>query len=121
MDSKELGKLTVAQLRDEAKKLPNVKGISSMKKGELVELLSSSDSSAPAPQKAAVAAAKPKGRLAKPTGKTELKQRIRELKELKREALSRSDGKKAKQCNREIHHYKHLLRRMAREAASNQH
>jgi len=49
-----------------------------------------------------------------PTGKTEIKQRIQVLKQQKKEALALQDKNRARACNRQIHHFKHVLRKMAR-------
>lgn len=113
MDRDELGKMTVAQLREEAKKLPDAKGLSSMKKDDLIDLLMGAGGEDVSKKVAAAGSKTPS--TSRPQTKSELKQRIRELKEMKREALARNDRQKARECNREIHHCKHRLRRMLRE------
>lgn len=108
MDREALQKMTVAELREEAKKIPDAKGLSSMKKDDLVELIAShgGGTAAAAPQAAG-------GTL----DKAGLKQRIRALKEQKREALAAQDRPRVTRCNREIHRCKRLLRKMARASA----
>jgi len=111
MDREALKKKTVAELREEAKAIPEAKGLSSMKKDELIELiLSHAGGGAPAPKK-------PSGNAATGTtlDRSAIKQRIRALKEEKRDALSKDDRKRARACNRQIHDYKRLLRKMSRE------
>ena len=110
MDAKTLTKMTVAQLREEAKQIDGVTGLSGMKKDELVALVAGNlgvDLSAPA------------GGGSKATSgldKTEIKRRIRALKVDKREAIAARDAPKARACNRQIHDFKRRLRRMARSA-----
>jgi hypothetical protein len=125
MDTDALKKMTVAELREEAKKIPDVTGISSMKKDDLVALIAGQGggeaaapaaATAPTPAKASkkpAAVAMPTG---KPETKTEIKQMIKALKAQKQEALSGQDNTKAKECNRRIHKYKRALRKAARTA-----
>ncbi len=108
MDAEALKSMTVAELRDEAKKLGDVKGISSMKKDELVELLSGGakepkrSSHARRPGKDAV--------LSLP----ELKQKIRELKNERKTAGARAARAKVDQFNTELRMYRRRLRKKAR-------
>jgi len=113
MDTASLEKMTVAQLREEAKKIPDVTGLSSMKKDDLIALVakhSGTDTSAPK------ASAQKKGAdnsNSIPSDKTLLKQRIRALKQEKQKALAAKDSVRARACNRQIHGCKRRLRRMA--------
>jgi len=121
MDKEALKKKTVAELRDMAREIPDVKGISAMKKDDLVELLAGNAGAKNVPAKApparAAEAAKATGPLGKaPQAKADIKERIRALKAEKREALEQQDRKKTRRCNRQIHHYKRQLRKMAKEA-----
>jgi cell division protein FtsX len=109
--------MTVAELREQAKKIPDVKGVSSMKKDELVELLVKA---VPGEKTKPAKAEKPakektKTKVGAPSDKSELKKRIRELKLEKREALSQHDREKARLCGQQIHLYKRRLRKMIRE------
>jgi hypothetical protein len=127
MDKDALKKMTVAELKEEAKKIPGVKSISSMKKDELVELLATQPDAAKSadekkPPKAAKGA-EPKFAAEAtdaPLDKSGLKQRIRALKEEKRQALAQRDGAKAQECNRRIHRYKRQLRKLVKKSAAKQ-
>jgi predicted pyridoxine 5'-phosphate oxidase superfamily flavin-nucleotide-binding protein len=112
MDKETLSKMTVSQLREEAKKIPGVKGISSMKKDDLVELLTGTAGTPPS-----AAPKKPTGPT-KPLDRAEIKKRIKALKEEKRTAISNQDRNAARLCNRQIHAFKRQLRRLARERAT---
>jgi hypothetical protein len=118
MERQALKKMTVAELRDLAKELPDVKGVSAMKKDDLVELLAGrTGPEGEAPQ---ARAAMPEGGGPRPAqpggtlGKAEIKERIRALKAEKRAALDQQDRVKSRACNRKIHDYKRQLRKMAR-------
>lgn len=120
MDREALNKMTVAELREQAKKIPDVKGVSSMKKDELVDLLvkAAPDKKAEPTKPKKPAKEKAKTKAGAPPDKSELKKRIRELKVEKQEALSRQDRKKAHLCNQQIHRYKRRLRRLVRAKAA---
>jgi len=128
VDKAELKEMTVAQLRDLAKQLPDVKGLSSMKKDDLVALLAKSGgatqtapakASAAKPKKAANVSISAKSGVSrgKTLDKAELKKLIRELKQQKQEALAQQDRVLATYCNRQIHAFKHRLRRLKSDAA----
>jgi len=110
MDVQSLQKMTVAQLREQAKAIPDVKGIGTMKKDELVALLAGGGGGS-APSAGGGSAG------STPVTKTEIKQRIRALKKTKSEALEARDKETTRVCNRQIHHFKHLLRKMAARSA----
>ena len=124
MDKAELKKKTVAELKEMAKKLPDAKGLSSLKKDDLVELLAGSESAPEQPKESAKSGKKAASPVETPgvkapavLDKAELKKRIRALKEEKRDAISRQDRAKSRECNRQIHYYKRRLRKMTRVVA----
>lgn len=113
MDSESLKKMTVAQLREQAKQIPGIKGISSMKKGDLVALLAKQS---PEPSEAKPAKEQ-RVDAPKKMSKSEIKKLIRVFKEKKLEALAQHDRNQAKFYNRQIHSFKHQLRRLASDKA----
>jgi hypothetical protein len=113
MDIQSLRKMTVAQLRDEARKIPDASGLTGMKKDELVALLARHHGIAEEG-----AAGGPRGSGGGATAKmnrTEIKQEIRRLKKEKEEALAANDREKSSRCNRRIRECKRALRRLARD------
>ncbi len=121
MDKETLSKKTVAELREQAKEIPDAGGLSSMKKDDLIELILAHGDVPEAgnkPKKAATKAA-PKASGAasmKTMDKSAIKRRIKELKAEKLEAMAKQDGKRIKICNRRIHDFKRQLRKVARGA-----
>lgn len=107
MDKAPLMKLTVTKLRELAKEIPDAKGLSGMKKDELIALLESHG----------LGGATETATAARPADKSEIKRRIRELKAQKRDALAQQDRELVKECNRRIHHYKRVLRKLVRASA----
>jgi len=105
MDLDALKKMTVAELREEAKKLGDVTGLAAMKKNELVRLLSGG---AP-PGK--------RGRNARLT-RAELKQKIRALKKDRASAGERMAKSKVEEFNTQLRRYRRRLRRAARHKAA---
>jgi hypothetical protein len=119
MDRETLKKKTVAELKEMAKEVPDAKGLSAMKKDDLVELLAGADKGSKPPVAkppvAKPAAAKPPtGGTGGPLDKAELNRRIHALKEEKREAVSQRDHARSHECNRKIHAYKRRLRKLAK-------
>ncbi len=110
MDRETLKKKTVAELKEMARKIPDVKGLSSMKKDDLVELLAGADkASKPA------TATPSTGKISASVDKSELKRCIHALKKEKREAISQKDHARSREYNRQIHRYKRQLRKLAKE------
>ncbi len=107
MDVDALKKMTVAELREEAKKLGDVSGLASMKKDELVRLLSGG----------AAAPSGKRGRNARMT-RAELKQRIRALKKERATAGERMAKSKVEEFNTQLRLYRRRLRRAARHKAA---
>ena len=102
MDYHDLQKTRVIDLREMMKEhLPEVKGVTALKKEELVDLLAEK-----------MGIEKPHKHVAAGLGKRAIKAEIRELK-LKREAaLEAKDGAELKKYRRLIHRRKRKLRRM---------
>ena len=105
MDYKEIQKMTAVKLRELiTEKFPDVKGVSAMKKEQLVGLLADKlgiDRHAHA-------------ELA--INKTEIKQKIHALKKQRDAALTADDGARLREIRHAIHKQKHILRRAVREA-----
>lgn len=108
MSVDDLKKMTVAELREEAKKLGDVAGLASMKKDELVKLLSGGASTS-------VGEAK-RGRQGKNVrlSRSEYKQRIRALKKERATAGERMAKSKVEEFNAQLRLYRRKLRRAAR-------
>lgn len=105
MDAAELKKMTVAELREEARKLGDAKGVASMKKDDLVRLLSGE-----AGEGASGSGAHKSALRDMPA----LKQRIRELKKERATAGERAAKSKVQEFNAELRRYRRRLRKAAR-------
>jgi hypothetical protein len=107
MDYHALEKMTVVKLREEAKKY-DVKGVTGMKKEELVTLLADK-----------LGVEKPHGmpkktkKVTTPLDKAELKKKIIGLKEQREKARSDKDKKKITLLGRRIHSLKRQMRKIA--------
>ncbi len=105
MDYREIQKMTAVKLREViTEKFPDVKGVSALKKEQLVELLADKlgiDRHAHA---------------AITIDKTAVKQKIRALKKQRDEALAAGDQPKLREIRHAIHKQKHILRHAVREA-----
>ena len=104
MTLQELKKMTVAKLREEAMKYPDVVGASSMKKDDLVALLCEKLGIATEEKKATV-----------PATKLTIKQQIKELKHLKQEAIAKKDKAAVLLCRQKIRTQKRHLRRILKQ------
>ena len=102
MDADALKKMTVAELREEAKKLGDVKGLATMKKDGLVALLSGE--------------APPAGSHGRtgPLTRSDLKQKIRSLKKDRSVAAEKVQRAKVEEFNTALRRYRRKLRRAAR-------
>ena len=103
MDAKELLRMNVPKLREEAFKVPGAAGVTAMKKEDLIQFLSKHHHIA----------------LEQRTGsaeKIELKKRIRGLKTRRDEALTRKAYKEAASLRRGIQALKRRTRTLARAA-----
>jgi hypothetical protein len=108
MSLDDLKKMTVAELREEAKKLGDVEGLASMKKDELVKLLSVG---------AATAGRSGRGKNVR-LSRSEMKQRIRELKKERATAGERKAKAKVEEFNTQLRLFRRKLRRAARHKAA---
>ena len=105
MDFKEIQKMTAVKLREViTEKFPDIKGVSALKKEQLVVLLA--DKLGIDRHAHGVVA----------VDRTAIKQLIRTLKKQRDEALAAHDGKKLSEIRHAIHKQKHILRRAVREA-----
>jgi DUF438 domain-containing protein len=99
MNYQDLEKMTVVKLREEASKLEDVKGVSGMKKEELIHLLCEK-LSIPRPE------SKVEG-----VDKSRLKTKMRELKKRREEAVRNHDHQTLAEIRRRIRVYKRSLRK----------
>ena len=107
--SKPLEKMTVKELREVAKDIPGVQGVTAMKKDELVQILKSHygiQDEAPAKTRTK----KPKLSMTV----TELKAKIAVLREEKEVARAEKDRNKINILRRRINRFKRLSRKVAR-------
>ena len=106
MDYHELEKMTVIQLREEAKKFPDLKGVTAMKKEELIHILV---------ERLGIAVPDKKHHAAAPVrlSKSDLKKKIAELHAAQDKARSEHDPAKTSLLRRRIHSLKHRLRRFS--------
>jgi len=103
MDWHELHKTRVVDLREMMKEhLPDVTGITQMKKDQLIELLAD-----------ALEIKRPHKKIEAGLGKRAMKARIRELKGSRAAAVAAGDKTTLHRSRREIHRLKRRLRRLA--------
>jgi hypothetical protein len=103
---KPLDKMTVTELRDLSKDIPDIVGAHGMKKAELLEAIIVAQGGEPSPKKKPAGTAK-----AKPVKSVrELKKMVRDLKIQRRQALADKDKKMAKIYRRRISRLKKKMR-----------
>ncbi len=109
MDWKDLEKLTVVKLREEALKHPQIQGVHGKNKPQLMDELAS-----------ILGIEKPHAHFGKSVvlTKNELKHKIRELKSERGKLIAAHDHKKLHQVRRQIHDFKIRIRRIERQAAA---
>lgn len=105
MDYHDLEKMTVIQLREEAKKFPDLKGVTAMKKEELMHIL--------VERLGIVVPEKKKAAAPAPTDKTALRRKIAELRAAKAAAQAERDRKRTALLRRRIHAVKRRLRKVS--------
>jgi hypothetical protein len=103
MDAKELLRMNVTKLRAEALKLPDVVGVTAMKKEALIELLATAQGIVLEPR-------------SHPVEISDIKKHIRVFKTRRNEALARKAYKEAAQIRRSIRTLKRRSRVLARAA-----
>jgi cell division protein FtsX len=105
MDYQELEKMTVIKLREEAKKLPDVKAVSGMKKEELLNLFV---------EKLGIEIPeKKKKKKALPRDKAALREKITQLKLERKTARAEKDSKKVALLRKRIHSLKRRIQKIA--------
>ena len=108
MDWKDLEKMTVLKLRDEALKYPQIEGVHGKNKEQLMEEISK-----------ALDIERPHMHFAESVvhTKSDLKHRIHDLKIQREKLLEVQDHKKLHDVRRELHELKHTIRRIEAKAA----
>ena len=108
MDWKDLEKMTVLKLREEALKFPQIDGVHGKPKEQLMDEIAT-----------ALGIEKPHVRFTETIvhTKSDLKTKIHELKAERDKFLQAHDHKKLHEVRREIHELKHEIRRLEAKAA----
>ena len=108
MDWKDLEKMTVLKLREEALKYPQIEGVHGKNKEQLMDEISK-----------ALGIEKPHLHFTETVvhTKSDLKHKIRELKSERDKLLEAHDHKKLHDVRRELHDLKHTIRRIEAKAA----
>lgn len=109
MDYEALTHMTVNKLREEAKKFPDVKGVTAMKKDELIALLSDKLGLKPPARKTPVKKKAP----ATPLSKADIRKKIHELREARAAARTSGEHKQVAILRRRIHLLKRRMRSIA--------
>ena len=110
VDEKPIDKMTVTELREVAKGLPDITGVHGMKKAELLEaIVAIQGGDAPQPKKKPVGSAKSKAAMTV----QEMKGMIKSLRVQRRQALADKDKKMAKIYRRRISRLKKKTRQAA--------
>ena len=108
MEWKDLEKMTVLKLREEALKFPQIEGVHGKNKEQLMDEIAH-----------ALGIEKPHAHLTEKIvhTKTDLKLKIQELKSQRDKLLEAHDHKKLHEIRREMHELKHTIRRLEAKAA----
>ena len=103
MEWKDLEKMTVVKLREEALKFPEIEGVHGKNKGQLMDELAN-----------ALGIEKPQVRFSEKVvhTKSDLKHRIHELKVERDKSLAAHDHRKLHEVRREMHSLKHTIRKI---------
>jgi hypothetical protein len=108
MEWKDLEKMTVLKLRDEALKYPQIEGVHGKNKEQLMEEISK-----------ALGIEKPHVHFTQNVvhTKSDLKHKIRDLKIEREQLIATHDHKKLHDVRRELHELKHTIRKIEAKAA----
>ena len=108
MDWKDLEKMTVLKLREEALKYPQIEGVHGKHKEQLMDEIAK-----------ALGIEKPHSHFAETVvhTKADLKHKIHELKIEREKLLVAHDHKKLQEVRREMHELKHTIRKLEAKAA----
>jgi hypothetical protein len=112
MEWKDLDRLTVLKLREEALKYPHIEGVHGKNKEQLMDEIAR-----------ALGIEKPHAHFTENVvhTKSDLKHKIRELKTEREQLLTEHDHKKLHDIRRELHELKHTIRRIEAKAAKAAH
>jgi uncharacterized membrane protein YjjP (DUF1212 family) len=112
MEWKDLEKMTVLKLRDEALKYPHIEAVHGKNKEQLMEEIAK-----------ALGIEKPHAHFTEAVvhTKSDLKHKIRELKIEREKFLQTHDHKKLHEVRRELHELKHTIRKIEGKAAKAAH
>ena len=108
MDWKDLEKMTVLKLREEALKYPQIEGVHGKHKEQLMDEIAK-----------ALGIEKPHAHFTETIvhTKSDLKQKIQELKTEREKLIQMHDHKKLHEVRRELHELKHTIRKIEAKAA----
>ena len=108
MDWRDLEKMTVLKLREEALKYPQIEGVHGKHKEQLMDEIA-----------AALGIQKPHAQFTETIvhTKSDLKHKIQELKIEREKLLQTHDHKKLHEVRRELHELKHTIRKIEAKAA----
>lgn len=109
LTDKPLDKMTVTEMREVAKEIPEITGVHGMKKPELLAAIKQAKGIEDAPPRKKAGPPKPKVAIPK----AELKAMIRDLKARRRQALEDKDKQMAERCRRKISKLKKKTRQAA--------
>lgn len=116
--AEELQHMTVKELRELAKELPGITGVHSMKKDELVALLSAGKAGGAAKTAAAPKKAKKPAAEKKPRTKAAIKALLGELRQAKEGAQAAKDKTRIEMLRRRINRLKKQTRKAHQPAAA---
>ena len=108
MDWKDLEKMTVLKLREEALKYPQIEGVHGKNKEQLMDEIAN-----------ILGIERPHAHFTETVvhTKSDLKHKIRELKDERERLLEAHDHKKLHEVRRELHELKHTIRKLEAKAA----